>query len=269
VVTIPRVNFVRRFAALFLIGSVHLLFIWNRDIIALYAVCGLLVFSAVRLPSKILVVAGVLVMYLPEVVPFGMPFVRGEAGRALSTRAREVYGGSDLASMFVFRWEETKAVILPVSIAILPRTCGVMLLGMAAWKSGVLAAPREHGRLLIAALTGAIAVTAISRGESLIGMATAYVSALLVALRDCQSWMSRRLSAVGQMALTNYLTQPVMLTFTLYGYGRGLFGRTGHFATVLFALQMEFSLRWLRHFRFGPVEWLWRSVTYGLRQPFV
>jgi uncharacterized protein len=75
---------------------------------------------------------------------------------------------------------------------------------------------------------------------------------------------------VGRMALTNYLSQTVICLAIFYG--TGLFG---HFRPALnlligiaiFAVQMRLSAWWLTRFRFGPMEWLWRSLTYGEMQP--
>jgi uncharacterized protein len=80
------------------------------------------------------------------------------------------------------------------------------------------------------------------------------------------------LAAVGRMAITNYLMQTVICTTLFYGYGFGLYGRIGMAASIaltvlIYAVQIPFSVWWLRHFRFGPVEWLWRSLTYGHMQP--
>lgn len=80
------------------------------------------------------------------------------------------------------------------------------------------------------------------------------------------------LAPVGRMALTNYLLQSAVCTFIFYGYGLGLFGRVspaGGLAIALgvYACQIPFSHWWLKRFRFGPAEWLWRSLTYGRVQP--
>lgn len=80
------------------------------------------------------------------------------------------------------------------------------------------------------------------------------------------------LAAAGQMALTNYLLQTIICTTLFYGYGFGLYGQIGAFGGILltlaiYALQLAFSVWWLRRFRFGPMEWIWRSLTYLRRQP--
>jgi uncharacterized protein len=76
----------------------------------------------------------------------------------------------------------------------------------------------------------------------------------------------------GRMALTNYLMQTVLQGLLFYGWGLGLIGRFGlafvfPFAAAIFALQLAYSRWWLARFRFGPVEWAWRSLTYGAAQP--
>ncbi|MBT8107642.1 MAG: DUF418 domain-containing protein, partial [Gammaproteobacteria bacterium] len=81
-----------------------------------------------------------------------------------------------------------------------------------------------------------------------------------------------RFAAVGRMALTNYLAHSIILTTVFYGYGFGLYGSVPRFWQMGFvlavvALQLLWSKWWLERYRFGPVEWLWRSLTYGQRQP--
>ena len=81
-----------------------------------------------------------------------------------------------------------------------------------------------------------------------------------------------RFAAVGRMALTNYLMHSVILTTVFYGYGLGLYGTVPRAAQMLFVVavvgfQLWLSPWWLSRYRFGPVEWLWRSVSYWRWQP--
>ena len=86
---------------------------------------------------------------------------------------------------------------------------------------------------------------------------------------------SRVLSALapmGRMALTNYLFHSVVMTWLMYGYGLGMMRRPSVTplllgASALYLVQLAMSALWLRSFRFGPVEWAWRSLTYGSLQP--
>ena len=100
-----------------------------------------------------------------------------------------------------------------------------------------------------------------------------YIFLLLVAYHSPRA---RRfvapIGAVGRMALTNYLTHSIVFTTLANGYGAGLYGRVslslGLLLTfAMFVFQIALSNAWLRRFRFGPLEWLWRSLTYGKPQP--
>ena len=95
-------------------------------------------------------------------------------------------------------------------------------------------------------------------------------AATLVLLADQTTWQQRftPLAAAGRMALTNYLIQSVVCTLLFNGYGLGLTGQVSAplgvlIAIAIYALQICFSQWWLRRFTSGPMEWLWRSLTYG------
>nr|WP_232468469.1 DUF418 domain-containing protein [Croceicoccus marinus] len=84
--------------------------------------------------------------------------------------------------------------------------------------------------------------------------------------------LQRGFAAAGQMALTNYIAQTLICIALFYDFGFGLYRRFERYQLYLIvlaiaAVQMAWSLVWLRHFRFGPLEWVWRSLTYLQRQP--
>jgi len=94
---------------------------------------------------------------------------------------------------------------------------------------------------------------------------------LVVQAGHCERWL-RPIGCAGRMALSNYLLQSLVCTTIFYSYGFGLFGSIGRatgltLTALIFALQVVFSTWWLGHFQFGPMEWLWRTLTYGSRQP--
>lgn len=104
-------------------------------------------------------------------------------------------------------------------------------------------------------------------------LACGYAAAVVLLLQRA-AW--RRvlllLAPVGQMALTTYLMQSLLCTFLFYGWGLGLIGRVraSHLVPItlaVFVFQILFAHAWLARFRFGPLEWLWRSLTYGRLQP--
>lgn len=101
-----------------------------------------------------------------------------------------------------------------------------------------------------------------------------FYMATLTLLAERAAWRRRLtpLSFVGRMALTNYLAQSLICTLLFYGYGLGLYYQIGiaggiALALAIYAVEIGWSVWWLRRFRFGPIEWLWRTLTYGRRQP--
>jgi len=77
---------------------------------------------------------------------------------------------------------------------------------------------------------------------------------------------------LGRMAFTNYLLQSAVFGFIFFGYGLGQFGRMGATQALaigigVYVAQMAASAWWLRRYHFGPVEWLWRTLMYGVTQP--
>jgi uncharacterized protein len=87
-------------------------------------------------------------------------------------------------------------------------------------------------------------------------------------------WFFALMRPVGQMAFTNYLTQSLFVGLFFYGIGLGMFGKLQRFeiyyvVAVMWIVQIIWSHIWLRFFRFGPLEWLWRTLTYWKRQPFL
>jgi uncharacterized protein len=178
------------------------------------------------------------------------------------------------------------------------RAAGMMLLGMALYKLGVLSG--KCSTRLYASLVGAgvaIGIPLIAYGvhrnvacgwdvrysfflESQwnywgsIIVALGWIGAVMLACRSAAIGPALRpLAAVGRMALTCYLMQTIICTTIFYGHGFGAFGRMDRWQQLLvvlgvWAFQLAFAPLWLRRFRFGPFEWLWRSLTYMRRQPF-
>ena len=99
-----------------------------------------------------------------------------------------------------------------------------------------------------------------------------YVAGIVLLTRR-GGWMRRLLplAAVGRTALSNYLLQSVVCTWLFYGYGLGLYGQLGPATTLLitlflFRVQIALSGWWTERYRFGPAEWVWRSLAYGRLQ---
>jgi uncharacterized protein len=104
-----------------------------------------------------------------------------------------------------------------------------------------------------------------------VGMAHA-AGVLLIVKAGTLKWITRPLAAVGQTALSNYLGTTVTCTLIFDGWGLGLFGRLQfyqlfYFVAGIWAVNLVASTVWLKYFRLGPLEWVWRSLTYGKKQP--
>jgi uncharacterized membrane protein YeiB len=106
-------------------------------------------------------------------------------------------------------------------------------------------------------------------------MSGAYIAGLSLLLEN-NNWRKRLyiLSSVGRMGLTNYLLHSAIITLIIDGYGLHLYGKLGPFlrlimAIITFLLICLFSSWWFKHFKYGPIEWLWRSLTYLKFQPML
>ncbi|HXJ79153.1 MAG TPA: DUF418 domain-containing protein, partial [Candidatus Methylomirabilis sp.] len=173
---------------------------------------------------------------------------------------------------------------------------GLMWMGMALFKLGVLSATRSRALYLRMAGFGfgaGLVLIALGLRRSfamgwdlldfvLVGQQLQYWGDLFVALGWvalvmllCQSgWPLRAVGAVGRMALTNYLMQSVICTMIFYGHGLGLFGRVDRagqlvLVVAILVFQLLVSLLWLRYFAAGPAEWLTRWLVFRRRPSFL
>lgn len=271
----------RRLLVLLAFGLVHLLLIWNGDILTEYALAGLLVLPMLAAPSWALAVgaAGMYALYLfIGVVPVGIPWPDAAWLQQHVALAGQVYATGSMAEIVRFSQHELPA-LLPLHLYIFPRTLALFLLGALAWRSGVMRQPQRHKRLLVTvavlgvAVGGALCVIDVLGGVGQTLLAAGY-GAAIVALVEFSS--ARRLlqgcAAIGRMAFTNYIAQSLIFGWIFFGYGLGQFGRLGAapvlaLGIVVYAAQMAISAWWLRRYRFGPLEWLWRTLMYGTLQP--
>jgi uncharacterized protein len=303
----------RRMGVLLLFGVLHAYLLFPGDILYTYALVGLAVYLFRRLGPGVLLLLGLVVLGVGSGMKFSSytsmsswsPEERAELTRELRPPpdkvAEEVAAyRSGWEGEFRLRcraawWVQTEEFFSFLAW----RTGGLMLLGMALYKAGVLTGsrPRRTYRALAAvAVAVGLPVTAygIHRNEAsgwdpgyvlYAGSQYNYWASLLVALgwvgvvvlasRSARlGFLNGALAAVGRMALTNYLMQSLICTTIFHGHGLGMFGRVervGQLGIVVgvWAVQLLLSPLWLRYFRFGPAEWLWRSLTYGKVQPML
>ncbi len=326
--------FFRRQFWLLVIGLVHAYLVWMGDILFFYAVVGMLAFLFRKRSPRTLLIIGVLALAVGQLMGFGashaMNDLRSQAavieagqgsGEAIDTEAEEILeqwqatremvlpGPDELANdLAAYRGSYADSVafrsphLLMMQLQALPffivwRVGGLMLIGMALMKLGILAGTRDatlYGRMAVAGYVLGLPLTVFSgwnawqHGFDAIYMFGPggwpnYVGSVIVALghTGLVLWLVRsgrchaalaRFGAVGRMALTNYLAHSIVLTAVFYGYGLGLYGHIPRLAQMAFVaavigVQLAFSPWWLARYRFGPAEWLWRSLTYWRRQP--
>jgi uncharacterized protein len=253
----------RRFLVLLGFGLVHMTLVSNVDILMLYSICGLALIPLLRLPTVVLATVGAALALGPSILPDpSLPDI--PTLRAHAVEATRIYGSAGYATQVAFRWHETLRLVVPLLIAVAQKVLGLMLTGVAVWRSGVVRDPAPRRGLL-----AAVAAVGIAAGIVLyvdVILAAGYGAALLAA--NPQGRWTRPFAAAGRMAFTNYLTQSLVFATAFYGFG--LFGKMAEgpaaaFGIGLYAAQLGFSAWWLRRHRFGPFEWAWRSLTYGRR----
>ena len=293
--------YARRLLFLFALGLLHFGLVWWGDILHDYAIVGVLLLLTRRWSDNALLAAAICLGIVASplldatLVPeHGLALLRAHfhaamggaihagdyagAVRAIGTRSMAVYGAS---SGFGFA----------------AKLAGQFLFGAWLYRRGWLQHADAHRRLfsrLTIALPAGLVLAALPPladalpqvGKPLVALvpfvdamaapllAIGWASALVVAARSPRLAPALALlAAFGRMALTNYVAQSVFFLAVPDGFGFDLAWRAGlavNLAVALgfVALQIAVSGYWLRLFRFGPLEWLWRSATYGCWQPF-
>ncbi|WP_179738350.1 MULTISPECIES: DUF418 domain-containing protein [unclassified Bradyrhizobium] len=283
----------RRVLVLLIFGLIHLCLIWNGDILTEYAIAGLVVLPFLFGPRWLLLAgaAAFLGLYLTMQVwsPPGL-FPSLASIQGIVEEANRVYATGNFGEVLAFRLREI-ALILPLHIYVFPRTLGLFLLGAFVWRSGVLQKPNHI--LLFTAGAGCVglgaAIILLRAGNAMAGtsfgvLATPAGTILLalgygaIIIAIASSARGKALlgwaAPLGRMAFTNYLAQSVIFGWIFYGYGLGLFGLLGAaealaIGLVVYVAQVIFSGWWLGRHRYGPVEWLWRTLMYGTPQPLL
>lgn len=201
---------------------------------------------------------------------------------------------SDWWSIAVDRFKDTKWLPLAGLIQYGWETLAYMLFGMAAYRSGMLTGQWERRRYwrwvaigfgIGIPAYGALALWMIRSDFGLFEVTCAAMvlttpirplmimgwASLIVLLMRPGGFLTGRLAAAGRMAFTNYLMTSVICTTVFYGYGLGFYGALSRAQVYLvvfavWALILLWSKPWLEHFAYGPLEWLWRSLSRGRPQ---
>lgn len=339
---VARIHYRRSFG-LILIGLAHAYLLWYGDILVTYGLCALALYPLRRVRPSRLLIAGILACLVAPLISQGYSFYLQSLPEAERVAAlgellpspekmqaeAEAYRGGWLEQMGTRAQTALLLQTVLFVFFVLWRAGGLMLIGMAFYKWGIVTAERGppfYRRLagwgfglgfplvvagLILDLVQDFAFEAVWLTNGVLnylgsaGVSMGYIALVMLWCRPRaatgsldpastpgeigappstapvapastpapRGWWRRHLAAVGRMALTNYLLQTILCIFIFYGFGFGLFGevgRAGQWLIVLavWAFQLLFSPWWLARFRFGPFEWLWRTMTYFRPQPF-
>ena len=309
----------RRMAVLLAIGAAHAILLWRGDILTLYATTGLVAFLFRKMTVEKLAALG-LSLSLTNLLLFGAIAAtlvhqdlaahganptaeilrnwNANAGSFFPTAEaiaadKAIYSGSWLA--IVTHEASGAGQILVNNVLLLPDTLGLMLLGMAAYKSGFLTGEWTDDRYLwvakwgiaigLAGFGGLVAADFATRfyvplvlGGFMaamvpfrLAMAFGYAAAIVLIFRRASD-IRARFAAVGRAAFTNYLGTSLVATAVFYGWGLGLYGKVTRaeawlLVPIVWALMLLWSMPWLDRFNYGPFDWLWRSLSRGKLQP--
>ncbi|MFY0527510.1 DUF418 domain-containing protein [Archangium gephyra] len=284
-------------------GMLLLLFRARKDR-TLLVCAGVLMFGP-ALVAQVLLRYGTLLLHGPEAQEAARAAAKAAAKAMAETKAG-IFEGLSSGGYLRWLRANTEAYFLlffsPMMFSHIATTVGRFTLGLWAGRRGLFHDVEKHRGLLrklwgwglgVGLLGSGLAVVASVlmkkklldsqapwtlvltpvRELGAVGLATFYVTSLAL-LFQREKW--RRvlwvLAPAGRMAATNYVSQSVLGVLVFSGVGLGLMGKTGPAATIaltvgLFCMQVAWSHWWLARYRFGPVEWVWRSLTYGKAQP--
>jgi uncharacterized protein len=290
----------RRTVALLAIGLGHAYLLWHGDILVVYALCALWsVLFWTEQPRRLFLI-GSFLLAVPVLLNLVFLIDIGLSGTHESWLVSDEAIRSEIDA---FRGGWTDGLSERVDLAVQAHTTGfigvsawrytgLMLWGMAFYKSGLLTGDWSRGayrRLILVGSVVGLALTGLglwtvfaydwSGGAGVFLWTTTNLGALFLAPayagvvmlyygRHAAGLVGSACAAVGRTALSNYLFQTVVATTIFYGYGLGLFAqvsRVEQLAVVagIWLVQIVLSVLWLRRYEYGPVEWLWRRVTYG------
>lgn len=303
----------RRMLWLLVIGLIHAYLIWYGDILTAYALIGMVAVFMRHWSPRRLVIAGIVLLALQQGVfaligagitmlpPEEIAIIADESWLANGSYALaeiEAYRGS-YAEQLAMRVEQSLGMqLFGIPTEMFFYLLGVMALGMAAFKSGLLTGEWSNRAYVRLAVTGlALGLSFVGLGVVMNGnagwemtfslyfgrmpntlaaplVALAYTALVILAVRRFGPAMQALFAPVGRMAFSNYLAQSVICTLIFYGHGLGLFMEVGRVGQILIVLSIWIAMplwsrAWLARFRFGPAEWLWRSLVYRKAQPML
>jgi uncharacterized protein len=303
---LPRIS--RRMLGLLIFGLLHILLLWDGDILVIYAITGSLLILFRKVSDKalkrwvvgLLAVPGVLVLIgfactlLTRLTTSGAASMAKSDESLAASFADTTATEKLLANTFVQGITDrihTYLDLSPLLLSRIPTVLAMFLIGLYLGRTNYFRELDQHvnqlkkvrkfglsiGFTLMALIVAGTkflpatsALIAIIEDQYLAGpiLSLGFAATFALAyLRNPDLKIFRFFSTVGQMALTNYIMQSLVLTFIAYGWGLGYALRLNGYqvlaiAAALYVSQVLLSTFWLKNFRYGPLEWAWRCITY-------
>ena len=296
---------------LLVIGLIHGFVFWFGDILAPYAIFGMIAVLFRKMSVAKLLMWGGLLVLVGTLLMVGNYWSMSAMPGGLQPTPFGVVPDADTFAMFSQAYQggflDSRIVnAIRNAVGLLgqltffgPRILGMMLIGMALYKSGFLlarwAAPVYGGIALVCLGAGlpalwSVAAPVAAAGfpaethwmhmsvNAFVSLAVAFGYAALVMLICKAPWLKlvrAPFAAAGRMGFTNYLSQTfIMVALSTGVFGAALWGEIERVQQVqlvlaVWVVQLIVSVLWLQVFRYGPFEWLWRALTYGKLHPFL
>src|SRR5699024_11056404 len=285
----------RRLIILMMFGMIHAFLIWHGDILLSYGIIGLFFMAFIYRSDRAILLWGTLILgssvFLYTVMLYNVRAFLGGANTSGIHRAETYYASNDwfvILDQNLNDWLYANSIFSYVLLGttLLP----LFLIGMYLARKRWLHNPSQHRKRLWAAwVVSLIVFIALKMGPYLngnpewfsytqdnVGGAASALFYLFSITLSAQSIFGKKLlkpfSFVGRMSLSNYILQSLICFILFYGVGFGLYGSVRPIeamgiVALVYTLQVFVSKWWLAKYRYGPLEWLWRSLTYKQKQP--
>ena len=285
-----RARFAWRLSLLAVFGLVDTAF-FDGDILLIFAIAGFALIPLYKVRTKyLLIIAAILLSF-----PLGIynliasmidPTIKLSFSPSISERDNESF-------WHMVQWNFTDGMIRRITLQIwggrIWATLGLFLIGICAGRIRLFENPEVHARFFRQLFLGGVSASVVFylasafdpgmlRGQFSIYWSIAYTTAFVALVTLCcrtslSSFLNAIFAPVGKMSLSCYISQSVFFTFLYAGWGLGMASKMGYFYSTLagiafFALQAALCSIWLRFFKYGPLEWLWRSGTMLRWQAF-
>lgn len=289
--------FLRRMMMLLAIGLFHAIFIWYGDILTVYAVTGMILLIFYKFKPVVNLTVSIFILLLGTVFTIAMSlllFAAGSAGMdstgSFNPGFNMVQSLTDAGYMDVLNLNiSIFSLMISSNITMIPLVLAMFLIGLFVGQKRLYENLASNRKLLVWTAVAGIGIgtplkilvgygltymmhdpawsilTMLAYTAAGPLMSLGYVALFVLTALKFKS-LTKLLQPVGQMALTNYIMQSILMTGLFYGMN--VFNKIDAVWFIpivlsVFLIQIVYSHLWMRKFKFGPLEWLWRAVTYG------